>query len=1022
MFKNSFLFGFLFLILMECNPGLYAQDTTPAKLQFENPEVLLQFDKDANSKIALSDTHYHFGKKSLQWDFKKSSYLQTHNFKILSEAESPLAYGDYFPNSPTLVLSIYNEQIQAGSLRIAYGDQADEEEVWFDIPLDFTGWRTVWVPFYEMQGNTPQPNTQINFTSFKIQAIDVVEGRIFLDDLVFSQYQDDRYAYPDFLVPFIKKNFAPERDHWMPSLAYYDNILKLPVKSLSQSRQAELDTIEARLQARLKSADTLDDKLAYANQLYQKLALVEEETIKGRPITFRNSETYFDKTPKYDEDYIEVHRFGQIMLQLAQIYSVSDAVTQAKIADYFTTATRYFLDQGWQAGASGGTRHHIGYSLEDIAVAFFIMRKPLEDAQLLNDVGASMQWVFNLGKILADEKDFVANIDYFNTQSFYHLMIIYMRTDPEQIAALLEHYSKYMSITLAQDDAHGVFKVDGTSWHHGGHYPAYGMGAFKNLPKVFRTLAGTHFQIGTAGHKNFKKALLTTRLYSNTYDFGFANAGRHPLEDNSIEFLQPQFLDMVFSGNPEHTAKVDADFGSAYLRLWGNEDAKNKEVLTNHYNLKPEQLPGYHTLPYAATAIHRRNTWVAILKGYSKYVWASEIYIASNRYGRYPANGTIQLLSEKGEEQSGYSQLGWDWNRYPGATIINLPLDKLESDLSLLMFKSNQTFAGAVQQDDNGVFAMILDESRGSNADGQRGAYGFSGKLKAHKSVFSFGDKLICIGSDISSVDANHDVETVLFQNNLEYATQHPFSKYTGTLDKSPLDKHWETSKQKDWLIDAFGNAYHILSDNSVHLKQGHQQSYHNKYSINTGKMNPKGNGVKETEGDYAVAWINHGKAPQQANYQYVIYPFIGQERIRKIQTGAYKDVSFKIKRADNQAHIVYDKISQSTGYAIYDASLDLKEELLQKVSLPSLILIKEVDKKTRQINIVQPDLNFYDKMGDYTNGLSHPLPLKFKLKGKWNIVNKTKEVSIEYSKKHTIVHVNSTHGKTYDYIFVKNY
>ena len=34
------------------------------------------------------------------------------------------------------------------------------------------------------------------------------------------------------------------------------------------------------------------------------------------------------------------------------------------------------------------------------------------------------------------------------------------------------------------------------------------------------------------------------------------------------------------------------------------------------------------------------------------------------------------------------------------------------------MFRSNETFAGATQLDGNSVFGMILNESKGSNADG----------------------------------------------------------------------------------------------------------------------------------------------------------------------------------------------------------------------------------------------------------------------------------------------------------------
>ncbi|WP_185967787.1 chondroitinase family polysaccharide lyase [Formosa sediminum] len=997
---------------------LIAQEKKPYKVNFENQSELNHFDHNKTSTITLSDKHYKLGKSSLRWDFKEDSYIKTSFLDILTEEESPLAYGDYFPNSPTTIFSIYNEDIQEGTLRFSFYSDANDDEIWFEIPLNFTGWRTIWVPFYEMNGHTPKRNTPVNFKTFKISTVNIKKpGTVFIDDLVFSQYQDDRYAYPDFSVPFLKQDFAPEQDHWMPSIAYYNYIENSKAKDVSIATKKEIDIILQRLNSRFIDTLKLKNTVHEATEIYSKLNLNVDQTVKGRPLTFRYDETYYNKPPKYDEDFMEVHRFGAILKQLADLYLQGDEKSKSVISSNFIMATQYFLDQGWQAGASGGTRHHIGYSMEDLAKAFFIMRAPLQQAGLLDEVGKSMQWVFNLGKILAPEDDFVANIDYFNTQSFYHLMIIFMRTDINKIALLLNAYSKYMSITLAQDNEQGVFKKDGTSWHHGGHYPAYGMGAFKNLPKVFRTLSNTQFKISMVGHQNFKKAILTTVLYSNKFDYGFANAGRHPLEDNTIEPLKSQFLDMAYSGNPDYTSKIDREFASAYLRLWGDQDKETAAVLKNEYNIKPETLPGYHVLPYASTAIHRRKDWAAIIKGYSKYVWASEIYIASNRYGRYPANGTIQLLSEKGEYGSGFNQLGWDWNRYPGATIIHLPLKELESDLSLLMFKSNQTFAGAVKQDNNGVFSMILDESSGSNSDGKRGSYSFPGKLKARKSVFSFGNKLICIGTNISSIDNEHSVETTLFQNYLnEDISKNIFSSKIGAINKLGFNQSINSDTKDSWYIDAYQNIYHLISDNQVHIKLDHQHSYHNKYSINTGKMNTKGKGVKETEGNYAVAWIDHGVAPTSSSYRYVIYPFSDENMIEKVKTGRFKDSSFQVIQADSLAHVVYDKALHTYGYSFFQNSTSLNVPYIKAVSNPSLIMLHETGGKSIQLSVVDPNLNFYDDSGKATPGFGHPISIEVTLQGIWKLQESDSKTNLTVNKNTTTLTFSVQDGTTYNF------
>jgi len=592
---------------------------------------------------------------------------------------------------------------------------------------------------------------------------------------------------------------------------------------------------------------------------------------------------------------------------------------------------------------------------------------------------------------LGDENEFHVNIDYLNTQAYSHLMLLFMEENPNKQAAILKAYSNYIGITLSQQDQEWGFKIDGTAWHHNGHYPAYGMGAFRNVPKIIQTLSGTAFRINKAGHQNFKHAFLATRSYSQKYDYGFGNAGRHPLEDNSIKSLKTPYLQMAYSGNPAGTEKIDKEVAAAYLRLWGENDPLNKKTFTELNQIKEELLPGYKTFPYAATAIHRRDKWAALIKGYSKYVWSSEIYVASNRYGRYPANGTIELLNINGERGSGFKQDGWDWNRYPGATIIYLPLEELEPNTPLLMFRSAETFAGAVTLGDDGLFAMKLNESKGSNADGNEVNIGFPGKLQAKKSIFSFGEKLICIGTNISSIDPKNPTQTNLFQSSLQNTHTPIYTDNDGRIHNFPYKV-----KAGKWLIDPYGNGYHILSPTETTVIRKEQNSYHNKYSIKTGAMNAKGKGAKQTHGKFASAWIEHGMAPENASYQYVIYPFLTKDKIKKFEKIIKKDKSFKVLRADGTAHIVLDKQTATTGYAIFESNADLEYGLIKEVSAPSLIMAKELNSSQTLLSIVQPDLNFKELKSNRFINNSRDVSLSITIKGNYttNLTDRIKKIS----------------------------
>ena len=962
----------------------FSQDNyKPAVESFESEKTIPLYEA-SNSKLSLSDAHHMFGKTSLQWDWTGESTLGTSHFSILSKSESPLEYGDFFPASPTLQMSLYNETPQDGTITIAF-EKNGKAEVHFEININFKGWRRIWVPFFEMQGNPPKKGAQIDYDYFKISTA-IPSGKLFFDDITFSQYQDDRHPYPDEIVPFIKQGQDLAQDHWLPLIVNYDRIKNLQPKPISMAVKMDLKKLE-----QVIDEDFLVDKKykLYINSLredYDKLGLKDNgKTVLGPPLTFKEHQDYYDVKQQGAKVFNDIQSLGKVLKKIATFYDRGTSAEQAEMKTMFLTGTKYFLDQGWQAGSNGGTRHHIGYNVREIAEAFYIQRQMLYDNGLLKDVGGSLHWLYNIGMLLDDPNNFHVNIDYLNTQAYLNLMLIFLLEKQEAQAALVQAYSNYMSITLAQQNEEWGFKVDGTAWHHNGHYPAYGLGAFQAVPKIIKTLSASRFKVGTEGHKNFKNSFLAARTYSQLYSWGFGNAGRHPFEGDGIQSLKNQYLQMAYSGNPEGTSNIDKDVAGAYLRLWGKDDVMTTSVFTEINGIQKEKLSGYVTFPYGATAVHRRNDWAALVKGYSKYVWASEIYVASNRYGRYPANGTIQLLNAGGEEGSGFQQAGWDWNRYPGATIIYLPLKELETKMPLIMFRSNETFAGTTKLDGNGIFGMILNESKGSNADGNEVNIGFPGKLKAKKSVFSFDKKLIAIGTNISSVDVENATQTNLFQSVLT-DTKQPLFTSEDEVKKFPVNSVLKSQgKQKNWVVDPYGSGYYMLSDNAVHVKKEHQHSYHNKYSINTGAMTERGKGVKETEGDYASAWIDHGMAPKEASYQYVIYPFLDAKDQKNFGKMAEKDDSYAIKRADAVAHIVRDNPTNTTGYVIFEANNPLDYGILNTVSEPALIMLKENSDKLITISAVQPDLNFPEyKPGKFRN-YSQPVELEITLNGNWS-------------------------------------
>ncbi len=83
-------------------------------------KLALAFYNKQNGNLSISTDRHKYGKSALQWEWKGKSSFGTSNFKILTHKESPLKYGNHFPASPTLIMSLYNEVPQDGKITISY--------------------------------------------------------------------------------------------------------------------------------------------------------------------------------------------------------------------------------------------------------------------------------------------------------------------------------------------------------------------------------------------------------------------------------------------------------------------------------------------------------------------------------------------------------------------------------------------------------------------------------------------------------------------------------------------------------------------------------------------------------------------------------------------------------------------------------------------------------------------------------------------------------------------------------------
>jgi len=508
-----------------------------------------------------------------------------------------------------------------------------------------------------------------------------------------------------------------------------------------------------------------------------------------------------------------------------------------------------------------------------------------------------------------------------------------------------------------------TIKPDFVGYHHRGIYGSAYTGGF--IPQAafgVYLLAGTDYAVEAESIANLKQLMLTYRLYCQKYAMPFGIRGRMPVTTGNLSRL-------VFPGVLIYASALgldDDEMKAVYERLWDPDEvtigflfnggrgkpfrgmyALNMLEQLESETIEPEPTPnGFWYKPYGGLAIHRRDNWMAAVKGYSKYIWDYENGNPDeNIYGQYFSHGSLTIFSQGdpvNDIDSGYNlNKGWDWYRMPGTTAVHFPL-RPQGPLTHRRF-SPATFLGGVSIDgQDGLFGMVLNQETfgdGTQID-----------LKARKSVFFVDDFILMLGSGISGGDGTNAVETTLFQSFLPQGTDFEFNASD--------------------LTDPAGNRYYVPDANELRLFNGAQRSYRH-------------NGRDETVGDYAVAWFDHGVSPKDAGYEAGI-------GVRGAPRAAYEVV-----RKDSSLHQVRFPEKSLTGYAFFQPSTT-DDALIKSVSDHCLVMAKQAQDEL-SVSLANPDLGFLPRDAEIptfrflTEALnqylpSQPRPVELTLSGRWRL------------------------------------
>ena len=822
---------------------------------------------------------------------------------------------------------IYNDQPRPQRIRFEFG-RGEEVDCWFDYWLNFKGWRTVALNYDrgDMKGVPREDMTRLT-----INAPNTGSGTFFIDTLGLSVPMNPRTVGANPQLPEIDSHgrLVSQYEHRLLHFSTLTPTFNL--EPLTDEVIADFRTLEKQAMPYWIAEDERkgwdDSKIEGIEKKFAEFGIRRDGgNIYGRPLVFGNimkeyfSETGIPQDGLWDGIMDWRHDYCGTLFRIAKAWELTGSEeSKAKLEAMFMDLFDYGQDQGMAAGAGLGWIHHYAYIIREYVPALFLMREPLEKTGRLDAAIETSRWLTGFNRVYREDEAYgwpgrkaCDADDMQGLQSLRLLTALLMPDSPEK-ARDLKHFSSFFSnVETAYANAlDETFKPDGTIFHHAGHAYGYGGRAIFGSVRTFDILKGTSFQASEASARRIKKC---ARTY---FDGLFTDQMMAPKAFASIRFSNytssAQFADMLdIMGEPS------------------------------------EPLDGFRSLPYTCVGMKRRkNDWMITARTHNKYVipfesWGKSFFA----YPLFIANGYLDVAYPGSLDSLTPADGTWfdgiDWRRYPGTTSVHLPFEEMATRVGQVRDEggeylfSDQPFSGGVETSYGcGVHAF---QFKGHD---KYGLESFTGK----KSWFFVGNKVVCLGSDISSGIKGRNVETTLFQTHLA-ATDEAVVLNGRQVTWFPYKKKLKGKKAK-WLIDNRGTGYFVPTG-TLNLTRAEQ-------------TNPQCHEKGEVSGNFATAWIDHGKAPKDAGYEYVLVADADRTEMKAFSAGP----TVEVLRNDSSAHVVELKEEDATAYAVYaEKGVSFAQGDVKSVSKQSTFIVKREGDKLR-LSVADPDLNIYDGQDD---------------------------------------------------------
>lgn len=896
--------------------------------------------------LSISDRHFRLGQKSLRWDWVAGDIL---HIELSSSETSAINKDLYNWRKGHFEVWVHNETASKDTFEFQFLNNAGIARYRFRFNVNYRGWRRLLRNYSnDMLQSTGDKN--VGHTIYLL-APQTGSGSVYLDNL---QYMRDNGAkQSDDVMPDLYE-LAAAKDY-ITSNFFYKAYYAPPLDKTDNPTAAELAGV-ALIRQRIKSsgigvAPTASELSAAISAYNGYNIVVSGNLVKGKIIT----------NPK---------EIGDMMSTFTRSY-VHNNNTDSR--DKAINLLKLLIDCGFAGGSGlwvgGGSS---GYDQMKFFTSL-INADFITDTNLRYELWHWLSWCTGTGLAWEDETNGLFNVDNITTlQDAYFAMFLF---SPDDVTAVndLKRFKAYLEKYLQnQKGTSDGIKVDGTSFHHGTHYNAYMYSMKILVTPILSTLRQTPFQINKQAYDNLVKAAYAESIMSNTIYYANSLTGRHPFETITY-YNEPVFSELTYIGGEIQNAEFDPVVSGIHSRMY----SYGKKI----GGVGAEPFPsGFWQMNYSPLAMYRRDNWAACIKGINNAFWATETYAADNRYGRYQGYGALEILypSEWPNElkPSGMTATGWDWNKVPGATSIVYPFDSLNlaASITSLEERSMLNFAGGVKfgiPSETAPSDVILQDLHGDY-----GLYGLnfrqsdlsathSSSFVFRKSYFCFGRRIVCLGSNINNNRSWRNTITTLFQVTL------PATSSAVTVDGSaktgfPFSQTLSKTSAH-WLKDTYGTGYYVLAGNTIQVEKKSQTS-----------PDQSGNGVTTTA-NYTNAYIDHGAAPKDGNYAYVVIPRTTDAAMTQFASNmsAPSTREFDILQQNASAHIIRENATGVTGYSLFEVNTNLTSNNYIKGNDVPCVAMLRVKDDTMTISVVNPDIHL-------VNNVSTAVPITIHLYGGW--------------------------------------